>query len=109
MVHALCNIFGRQFEAFLDENEVLPANGGPCNGRIGNKYAVIIDIDVIHAIPLSLMVLLVCKTTFTVRWVDYQYLVQYLLFHIEQNYMLRQVSPLYSSFGWTNDGTHLNK
>ena len=24
MVHALCNIF--------DENEVLPANGGPCNG-----------------------------------------------------------------------------
>ena len=34
MVHALCNIFGRQFEAFHDENEVLPANGGPCNGRI---------------------------------------------------------------------------
>ena len=34
MVHALYNIFGRQFEAFLDENEVLPANGGPCNGRI---------------------------------------------------------------------------
>ena len=30
----LCNIFGRQFEAFLDENEVLPANGGPCSGRI---------------------------------------------------------------------------
>ena len=22
------------FEAFLDENEVLPANGGPCNGRV---------------------------------------------------------------------------
>ena len=34
MVHALCNIFGRQFEAFRDENEVLPVNGGPCNGRI---------------------------------------------------------------------------
>ena len=24
-----CNIFGRQFEAFLDVNEALPANGGP--------------------------------------------------------------------------------
>ena len=24
MVHALCNIFGRQFEALLDENEALP-------------------------------------------------------------------------------------
>ena len=35
MVHALCNIYGRQFEAFLDENEVFPANGGPYNGRIG--------------------------------------------------------------------------
>ena len=24
MVHALCHIFGRQFEALIDENEVLP-------------------------------------------------------------------------------------
>ena len=33
-MHALCNIFGRQFEAFLDENEARGANGGPRNGRI---------------------------------------------------------------------------
>ena len=41
----LCVTFGRQFEAFLDENEVLPANGGLCNGRIAvldaeNKFVL---------------------------------------------------------------------
>ena len=32
-----CNIFGRQLEAFLGANEALPANGGPCNGRISRS------------------------------------------------------------------------
>ena len=30
-------IFGRQFDAFLDVNEALHANGGPCDGRIGTS------------------------------------------------------------------------
>ena len=32
-----CNIFGGQFEAFLDANDALPTNAGPCGGRITLK------------------------------------------------------------------------
>ena len=73
MVHALCNIFGRQFEAFLDENEVLPANGGPCDGRIEciallcNTVACVVTMVTAICIYLSyswkyVMIFLFCNT-----------------------------------------------
>ena len=38
-------IYGRQFKAFLDANEALPANGGPCDGRIGLWYVLLTKVN----------------------------------------------------------------